>query len=232
MGLVWQLPALVSLALVVGVPLLAWLGVLGPNSFFTFLIGVAIAAIATIGFGAAGAFASATGRPWRSRAVRAGLIPLVLTLAVVAPTLLRGQHPIHDVTTDANDQLQFTPDVAALEQAPMPREQVLELQREYYPDLAPLYVNAKPDSVYASALEAAKQMDRWEIVTTDPRRRRIEATATSRIFGFVDDVVIEVRRDPEGSRVEARSRSRMGQSDLGANAARIRRYFGQVLEQL
>ena len=40
-------------------------------------------------------------------------------------------------------------------------------------------------------------------------------------FGFVDDIVIRVRATESGSEVDLRSVSRVGRSDLGANAARI-----------
>jgi len=67
-----------------------------------------------------------------------------------------------------------------------------------------------------------------EIVREDPSARVIEATDTTRIFRFVDDVAIRVRPDGDGSRVDVRSRSRDGKGDLGANAARIRA-FGDEL---
>ncbi|TMA41924.1 MAG: DUF1499 domain-containing protein, partial [Deltaproteobacteria bacterium] len=53
----------------------------------------------------------------------------------------------------------------------------------------------------------------------------IEAVATTRVFGFQDDIAIRVRADGSAaSRVDVRSKSRDGKGDLGANAARIRAY--------
>jgi uncharacterized protein (DUF1499 family) len=71
-------------------------------------------------------------------------------------------------------------------------------------------------------------MERWQVVSDDAALGRIEATATSRIFRFVDDVVIRVRDDGGETVVDVRSRSRMGQSDLGANSARIRAYLADL----
>jgi uncharacterized protein (DUF1499 family) len=64
----------------------------------------------------------------------------------------------------------------------------------------------------------------WEIVAADPAHGRIEATDTTRFFGFKDDVVIRIRPEGSGSRVDVRSKSRVGRSDVGANAARIRAF--------
>ena len=71
-------------------------------------------------------------------------------------------------------------------------------------------------------------MSHWEVTHADAESGRIEATATSRVFHFVDDIVIRVRPDGAGSRVDLRSRSRVGQSDLGANAKRIHAYGAEL----
>ena len=47
----------------------------------------------------------------------------------------------------------------------------------------------------------------------------IHATATSRLFGFVDD--LELYADQAGGRLQARSISRLGDSDLGVNGRRL-----------
>ena len=68
----------------------------------------------------------------------------------------------------------------------------------------------------------------WEIVLADKTNGRIEATATTALFGFKDDVVIRLTESEGGTRVDMRSASRVGLSDLGANAARIDAYFAQL----
>ena len=62
---------------------------------------------------------------------------------------------------------------------------------------------------------------RWNIVARNSESGIIEAVATTRFFRFKDDVVVRVRPTAEGSRIDLRSRSRIGLSDLGKNAARI-----------
>jgi uncharacterized protein (DUF1499 family) len=65
----------------------------------------------------------------------------------------------------------------------------------------------------------------WRIVAAVPEEGRIEATATTPLLRFKDDVVIRVTSRGNGSRIDMRSKSRLGKSDLGANAKRIRAYF-------
>ena len=227
----WWLPSILVAALVAGVPLLTAFGLVGPERAFPmFFAGVAIGALSAVALAGGAAFASAVGRPWRGSAVKATVVPLVLTLAVLLPNLGATRHPIHDVTTDPDDTLQFTPDVAAREQMVMARPAVLALQRESYPDIDALLTETRPPRTFERAAAVARSMDRWQVTAVDGERLRIEATATSAIFRFVDDVVIRVRADGDGSRVDVRSRSRMGRSDLGANADRIRAYLAALRE--
>ncbi len=77
------------------------------------------------------------------------------------------------------------------------------------------------------ALATAHTMG-WEIVASDPVHDRIEATATTFWFGFKDDVSVRITSSGSGSRVDVRSLSRIGQSDVGANAKRIRAYLAKI----
>jgi uncharacterized protein (DUF1499 family) len=63
-----------------------------------------------------------------------------------------------------------------------------------------------------------------EVVDADAAEGRIEATATSLLFGFKDDVVVRVVPAPGGTKVDVRSQSRVGRSDLGVNAKRVRAF--------
>jgi len=49
--------------------------------------------------------------------------------------------------------------------------------------------------------------------------RYLHATATSRLFGFVDD--LELYAQPAAGLLQARSSSRLGDSDLGVNGRRL-----------
>lgn len=71
----------------------------------------------------------------------------------------------------------------------------------------------------------------WEIAAADPKTLRIEATDRTLFFGFSDDIVIRITPLGRASRVDVRSASRVGRSDLGANARRIRAFFRQLARQ-
>ena len=71
----------------------------------------------------------------------------------------------------------------------------------------------------------------WEVVDADVGTGVIEATDTTLWFGFKDDVVIRITPTTAGSRIDMRSLSRVGRSDVGANAARIRKFFAKLAGQ-
>ena len=70
----------------------------------------------------------------------------------------------------------------------------------------------------------------WEIAAVDTVAGRVEATDRTRWFGFRDDVVVRVTPDAGGSRVDVRSLSRVGGSDVGTNARRIRTFLARLRE--
>jgi uncharacterized protein (DUF1499 family) len=90
-----------------------------------------------------------------------------------------------------------------------------------------LHLDAPPAQAFDRALAAARAMG-WEIVASDPAQGRIEATATTFWFGFKDDIVVRIAAESAGSRLDVRSLSRIGKSDVGANARRIRDYLAKV----
>jgi len=68
----------------------------------------------------------------------------------------------------------------------------------------------------------------WEIVALDPQHGGLEATDTSLLFGFTDDIVLRIVPHEHGSQLDIRSMSRVGRSDVGVNAQRIRRFLMQL----
>ena len=139
--------------------------------------------------------------------------------------------PIHDISTDLIDPPAF---VAVLPLRSGAANSVIHggvelatMQRRAYPDIVPLMLADTFESSYARALAAAKRMN-WEIVAADAQSGRIEASATTFWFGFKDDIVIRISSIGGASRVDVRSVSRVGKSDVGANAARIRAYLASL----
>jgi uncharacterized protein (DUF1499 family) len=136
--------------------------------------------------------------------------------------------PIHDITTDTDNPPAF---VAALKLRPAGSNTVAYegtslagKQRAAYPDIAPVKMSVAPADAFSRALDTAKTMPGWTVVDADSASGRIEANETSRWFRFTDDVVIRVAPDGTGTRIDVRSVSRVGRSDFGVNADRIRAY--------
>src|SRR5262249_17828699 len=107
-----------------------------------------------------------------------------------------------------------------------------EQQRTAYPDVGPLGTNATAESAYNAVLAVVNKR-RWRVVDARPpqagrREGRIEAVARTPIMGFRDDVVVRVRAETDGARIDARSSSRYGEHDFGTNASRIRGLMNDV----
>jgi hypothetical protein len=105
-------------------------------------------------------------------------------------------------------------------------------QRSAYPDVGPLGTNATAQAAYDAALAVVNKR-RWRVVDARPpqagrREGRIEAVARTPIMGFRDDVVIRVRAETDGARIDARSSSRYGSFDFGTNAARVRGLMNDI----
>jgi hypothetical protein len=155
---------------------------------------------------------------WRGALLRAAALALPGALLLLLLLARRGDYPpIHDVTTDPGNPPLFTRAAVvrgsganSLALAP----EVLRLQREAYPELRPLLTRRPPDEAFDRALQVARDLG-WEIYHQDRR------AGTTPIMGFKDDVVIRVRGDEGGARLDLRSVSRVGIGDLGANARRI-----------
>jgi uncharacterized protein (DUF1499 family) len=135
--------------------------------------------------------------------------------------------PIHDITTDTTNPPQFVEITPLRIDAPnpvdYPGEEFAEQQREAYPDIQPLELSQSAEQSFSRALQTARDLG-WEIVSAVAPEGRIEATATTFWFGFKDDVVIRITPAGTGSRLDIRSKSRVGRSDVGANTARIRNF--------
>lgn len=144
---------------------------------------------------------------------------------------------IHDITTDPQNPPAFAATLAARAAehgatATYGGAALYAQQQAGYPDIAPLMTALPPAETFKRALALAETMPRWTIVKSDPQAGTIEGSARSFFMGFTDDFVIRVGPESSGSRVDMRSESRQGRSDLGANARRIRDYFAALKPQL
>lgn len=142
---------------------------------------------------------------------------------------------IHDITTDTLDPPAFVAIVPLRREAPNPidydYEENARAQQEAYPDITTVVLQSSPDHVFAAAEAAVRKLG-WELVAANAAEGRIEATDTTRWFKFKDDVVVRVQSDATATRVDIRSKSRVGKSDVGENAARIRRFRDALTSSL
>jgi uncharacterized protein (DUF1499 family) len=176
-------------------------------------------------------------------AAAAGLL-IGLVVAYVPYSMRAGNPPpIHDVTTDTDDPPAFvaalaprrasgatnSPEYDRIVKSPRggPDFNVPELQRKAFPDIVPLRLAVAPAQAFEQALAAVSAMG-WTLIDQDAAEGRIEASDTTTWFGFVDDVVIRVRPEDGGSRIDVRSVSRIGFGDVGQNAKRIRAYVAAI----
>jgi uncharacterized protein (DUF1499 family) len=158
-----------------------------------------------------------------------------LTVAVLAMAIIASQQPessgsspIHDITTDIGNPPSFEAILPLRKDAPNPPEyagkEAAEIQKAIYPDIVTLTVEKPTDEVFMAAEKVARDLG-WEIVRADPDSGQIEATATTDWFRFKDDVVIRLTPRGTESYVDIRSKSRIGQGDMGANADRIKTFL-------
>ena len=169
------------------------------------------------------------------RAFAASVSGLALALVVAGPPLyhwrLVDQVPrIHDISTDSENPPRFVAVLPLRQGAENPVDYSAEVaaqQKQAYLDIAPAMLDVPPAQAFARAERAARAMG-WDIVAVAPGDLRIEATDTTLLFGFKDDIVVRVTPSGNGSRVDVRSLSRVGRSDFGVNANRIRKFLRQL----
>lgn len=165
--------------------------------------------------------------PWRGALAKRAVFALPGTIMLLSLMAGGDYPPIHDITTD-------TADPPAFVMAPRERgdgsnsldtkPETIEAQLAAYPDLETLVTPAPIEDAFTRARETAQALG-WEIYNEDLSAGVIEAVDTTAIMGFQDDVVVRLRTNADGTLVDLRSVSRVGVSDLGANAARIRQFM-------
>jgi uncharacterized protein (DUF1499 family) len=165
----------------------------------------------------------------------------VLCLVVAVPVLvivLSGMKypPINDITTDYQNPPEFThaQNLPANHGRDMKYDaaKYMAAAKKGYPNLAPLSVSPAPADVFARVEKLAANTPGWLVTYDDPKTMTIEGVATSKLFRFRDDFVIQVRpADTGGSLVEMRSKSRDGVGDFGVNYRRIETFLNTVRDQ-
>lgn len=163
--------------------------------------------------------------PWRRHKKSAlfGALPLLpllwfLTKAISAP-------PHNDISTDPQDPpaLIWAKQLRSRQDLPVSEGPLKGLAD----NPGPLYTSALPEEVIGSA-ERLMQAKGWRTIRPPDG---LQAVATSPWFGFEDDIALRLRIGRE-VRVDLRSASRVGRSDLGVNRERVVDFMQELAREL
>ena len=167
--------------------------------------------------------------------------PLIITVLTVAPVLtvlmtvgVAGFRApaIHDISTDVYDPPQFI--YAQAQRKPGENsliyggKELASLQTEGYPDIKTIYLPETNQEQGMIAVKTVVDALGWQVLGEDSERGHIEAVETTPLMGFADDIAIRVRPLKDAVLIDLRSVSRVGLSDLGANAKRIERFVKEL----
>jgi uncharacterized protein (DUF1499 family) len=177
--------------------------------------------------------------PTRPGERRRGFLAALLAIAIGAGAAYapftwflnaRSVPRINDITSDTADPPKLVQTLQMRRGAvtpPLYNKDFAGLQHDSYPDIQPIELKVAPAEAFRLADKAAMAMG-WDVVARAPDEGRLEAIDTTKWFGFHDDIVVRIRADGGGSRIDIRSKSRVGRSDLGVNARRIRDFIARL----
>ena len=162
-----------------------------------------------------------------------GALPVAMVFALIGQGMK--VPAIHNISTDLQSPPAFVQAYVAraegLNSLDVPNQEVRDKQSAFYKDqVSSLALAVPPDIAFDRVLEACRQLN-FTITNVDKVQGRIEAVEETLFFGFKDDVVVRVSPSEQGSVIDVRSVSRVGVSDLGANAKRINRLLQAVKQQ-
>ncbi|GAA6153111.1 DUF1499 domain-containing protein [Pseudoteredinibacter isoporae] len=160
-------------------------------------------------------------------AVVIGALPLLAIMGTVGLAAF-SVPPIHDISTDTSRPPLFVS--ALVERSESDNsidynsEELPDIQAKSYPHIKPLRLSSSPADTFNKAKQVVENMG-WAVQWEDAKTGHIEALVESAVFGFKDDVIIRIEPSASGSVLDMRSASRVGVSDLGANAKRIQAFM-------
>jgi uncharacterized protein (DUF1499 family) len=200
------------------------------NSFLLFIV----AALVSFVLLAIGLLKLSRGEKKGTLALVVTIIATLLPLSTLGSYVYKAQkYPfIHDISTNVED----APQLKAAAKVRLETDHSVEylakdvaaLQQKGY-NLAPLIVGQNPIDVFNVAKTLMADKD-WDLLAHENQKMpfTLEASHTSLLFGFTDDIVLRIQATKEGSQVDMRSMSRVGKSDMGVNAARIQAFLSDL----
>jgi len=209
-----------------------------PSGFVALGAGLAIAVVAVAMSLIAFVRIWQEGRRGLGSAIR-GLVIAFLVLGYPSWLAVKGitLPPINDISTDTEDPPTFSRSRVALEARsgrvpPDVPPEGREAQREAYVQIAPLTLDLAPEEAFALAQKAAINLG-WQVIEAVPPggrmgTGRLEAVDRTPFLKLPDDVTVRIRPRADGTRIDIRSASRMGNHDFGINAKRIRAFLEEA----
>lgn len=188
------------------------------------------ASVAVFALGVIVALWQRNSTPLSSKAARNAALLALLPIVLLGSQLVtaRSVPPIHNISTDVVNPPQFDKVVALRSEGSNPLTYdiaaLAEVQQQAYPNVNTLITEDEPAVAYGKSLQIVEGLG-WQLVSSDESSGIIEATETTLLWGFKDDVVIRISRKAGVTAVDLRSVSRVGVSDLGANAKRIEEFL-------
>ncbi|HEX2842957.1 DUF1499 domain-containing protein [Hyphomicrobium sp.] len=230
--------ALFSFGLIVAAAFLHRLfGMPTPVAFNLLVVALGVAVLAILSAVIAAAIIWNTGRPGTARVLFAVCFSLVLLAAPVLYLAWVRNYPLlSDITTDFDNPPAF----AALARLRGPGDNPVGYDRAFaeeqmraYSDIRPMTIARSSEEAYALVVDAVKRL-RMEREREDPPDLEkgtpgiIEAVDRTLILGLYQDVAIRITGGEESARVDIRSASRFGHSDMGRNAERVRELMKEI----
>jgi len=197
---------------------------------FTGLSYTVYLSVAVLVVGLIVAYIKRSSNPSDSKMARNAALLCLLPILGIGSQLMTAQSvpAIHNITTDIDNPPLFAT-IAGLrteEHNPLAydKEKMAPLQQQAYPEVKTIVTTLSKKEAHDRAIAVAKELG-WEIVDQNYFTGMIEATETTLLWGFKDDIAIRVDGHGKDIAVDLRSVSRVGQSDLGANAKRINKFI-------
>ena len=199
------------------------------------IMATVVLAVAVFFVGMTITFVKRRSNPTLSKAARTASYLVLIPIIAIGSQFFKGSSVprIHNISTDVVNPPEFGTFANARAATDNPLmydpEKLAQVQQAAYPMVKTLITDLPALEAHAKALEVANSLG-WEVVESDPSSGFIGATETSTLWGFKDDVVVRISEQDGQRAVDLRSVSRIGQSDLGANAKRIERFLSAFSE--
>ena len=168
--------------------------------------------------------------PLGSRAAKHAVLISLIPLVGIGSQIMTAKSvpPIHNISTDTVNPPKFSriAEIRTAEDNPLAYDvaKLADVQTKAYPNVKTVYSKLTLPEAHGKALVIAEALG-WEVVNQDVVSGIIEATEKTMLWAFKDDIVIRVQNSGDQVAIDLRSVSRVGQSDLGANAKRIEKFI-------